>query len=323
MAERRLSSIPVSLVIPTRNRPAILDRMLKSLLEQSPLPAEIVVIDSSDDLATKQVFGWFANEAASRGCVAVWQQAEKRGAAVQRNQGVSIAHHATIAFSDDDILFESECIARLWDAMRSDPMLGGVCAMITNQHYESPGFVSRTIFQILAGKNESSYAGRLLGPAVNLLPEDRNDLPEIVPVEWMNTTCTFYRREALPDPPFSSFFTGYSLMEDVALSARVAHRWKLANVRTARIFHDSQPGDHKSSEAALSEMELVNRYHVMTEILGRNRPSDYARLVLWEVFQLSGCAVQKKCGKPFWRMLKGKLQGVGSIASTRPRRITG
>ncbi len=58
----------------------------------------------------------------------------------------------------------------------------------------------------------------------------------MVPVEWLNTTCTLYRREALPDPPFLSHFTGYSLMEDLALSLTVGKRWKLANARGLRIF---------------------------------------------------------------------------------------
>src|SRR5437762_10351673 len=122
--------------------------------------------------------------------------------------------------------------------------------MIANQHSCSPGLASRTVLRLIHGKGESSYAGRVICPAVNLLPEDSDDLPEIVPVEWLNLGCTIYRRDALPSPPFDSFFRGYSLMEDVVLSLRVAERgWKLANVRTARIFHDSQPGVHKSDIA--------------------------------------------------------------------------
>src|SRR4030081_113783 len=118
----------------------------------------------------------------------------------------------------------------------------------------------------MSGKREVSYPGSVLGPAVNLLPEDREDLPEVVPVEWLNTTCTLYRREALPDPPFHDHFNGYSLMEDLTLSLTVGRRWKLANARTARIYHDSQPGTHKSDPALLAEMQLINRHFVMTRI---------------------------------------------------------
>lgn len=66
-------------------------------------------------------------------------------------------------------------------------------------------------------------------------------------------------------------------MEDVTLSLTVGKQWKLANARTARIFHDSQPGDHKSSPDVLASMSLVNRYYVMTEILGRRSSNDYIK----------------------------------------------
>ena len=112
--------------------------------------------------------------------------------------------------------------------------------MIVNQKYHPPGVISRAVFTLLNGHRALNFAGRVLGPAVNLLPEDRDDLPEVVPVEWLNTTCTLYRREVLPSPPFDAVFRGYSMMEDLTLSLRVGKGWRLANARTARIFHDSQ-----------------------------------------------------------------------------------
>jgi len=39
---------------------------------------------------------------------------EKTRAAVQRNQGLARASQPVIWFFDDDILFEPECVARLW-----------------------------------------------------------------------------------------------------------------------------------------------------------------------------------------------------------------
>jgi hypothetical protein len=132
-----------------------------------------------------------------------------------------------------------------------------------------------------------------------------------------------YRRRALPDPVFPAYFEGYSLMEDVALSAGVGRNWKLANARTARIYHDSQPADYKSDPAALARMSLVNRHYVMSRVLERRRLRDYAKLALWELFQLSSSAVRNRLGENFWRMLRGKWLGLlailgGSRAGERP-----
>jgi GT2 family glycosyltransferase len=270
------------------------------------MPAEFIVADASEDDATKNVLTKFAEQAGPLVRVQ-WSSSEVPGAASQRNQGVAYTTQPFVWFFDDDILFEPNCVERLWNAIKSDRQLGGVNAMIVNQRYQPPGFISRAIFIFMHGRREKSFAGKLIGPAINLLPEDRDDLPEIVPVEWLNTTCTIYRREALPDPPFNSFFTGYSLMEDVAISQRVGQRgWKLANARTARIVHDSQPGEHKLDVAAQSAMELQNRYYVMTEILQRNSFVDHLRLGLWELFSIASACATPMDRKRLPRLLAGK-----------------
>jgi glycosyltransferase involved in cell wall biosynthesis len=277
--------LPIAVIIPTRNRAPALRRTLESLRAQSSQPAELIIVDGSDDFVTRSMC---VEQIVPGLCSHIsWYRAEVSGAATQRNQGVRAGSQAVLGFMDDDILFEPLCFARLWSALQSDPNLGGVNAMITNQRYQTPGRISRIVFRLMAGRAERSYAGRVLGPAVNLLPEDSDDLPEIVPVEWLNTTCTLYRREALPDPPFPAHFTGYSLMEDLTLSLTVAKRWKLANARTARIYHDSQPGTYKSDPALLAEMQLINRHYVMTRILGRDRFSDYLKLALFELFSMA------------------------------------
>ena len=136
--------------------------------------------------------------------------------------------------------------------------------------------------------------------------------------EWLNTTCTLYRREALPQPPFPSNFTGYSLMEDLALSLTVGKHWKLANARTARIYHDSQSGSTRTMSVAVSGMELVNRHYVMTQGHARRGVRDYAKLALWELFQLAVCAHCRSAEvSDFWRELRGKLLGLCNILTNQ------
>lgn len=309
--------LPASAVVPTRNRHEALGRTLDSLLKQEVLPAELIVVDGSENAETRRVVESFG-ERATCSCVVKYLRAETLGAAVQRNQGVAVATQPVIWFFDDDILFEPDCVPRLWAALHSADDVGGVNAMITNQLYRAPGRASRLMFRLMGGKG-SSFAGRILGPAVNLLPEDRADLPEIMPVEWLNTTCTMYRREALPEPVFSSHFTGYSMMEDVTLSIIVGRKWKLMNARTARIFHDSQPGTHKADVSELASMELINRHHVMTEILGRNRPLDYVRLMLWEAFHLAVGVLRAESRRTIPAILAGKLRALRSILIVKQR----
>ncbi len=87
----------------------------------------------------------------------------------------------------------------------------------------------------------------------------------------------------IPEPAFlpekfGSFFTGYSFMEDVDLSVRIARRWKLKVHTGAYAFHDSQPSRFKRPYI-IAKMSVVNRYHVMTETLGRCSPRHHLKFL--------------------------------------------
>lgn len=152
--------IPVSAVIATRNRALVLRRTLDSLSAQRIAPAEVIVVDGSDDNDTA---GTVATWTVHSPEVAVSFFGAKRiGAAAQRIQGLAAATQPFVWFFDDDILFEPDCVARLWDGISTDARLGGVNAMIVNQKYSPPGRVSRTMFALMRGRRESSYAGKVL-----------------------------------------------------------------------------------------------------------------------------------------------------------------
>jgi GT2 family glycosyltransferase len=298
----------IACIIATRDRPDALATMLATLAAQTRVPETVVLVDASSGMESQQLF----ERGADRFADPRYQRASLAGAAAQRNEGVASvrAFATTILFLDDDVRLAPDCVERLWAALDGDPGLGGVNAMITNQRYTSPGLVSRTLFRVLHGRRETTYAGLCVGPAMNLLPEDRADLPDVVPVQWLNTTCTLYRTAALPAPPFPDRFTGYSLFEDVALSLTVGRTWRLANTRTARIVHESRGGAHKSDPRAMARMELVNRHFVMTRILGRRSLADYARLLLVEAFGLANELRSATGVTRLPHVVAGKCQGV-------------
>lgn len=300
--DKAITYIPVSAVIATANRADVFNKTLISLFCQSIVPQQIIVVDASDNdetyLLCKQNYP-----------IIQWIKAKIKGAATQRNEGIDLVQTEFVFFMDDDIVFEEGCIEKLWAAINNTNDTGGINAMITNQQYHAPGSLTKFMYRLMHGKKLHSYAGMCIGPAWNLLPEDSDHLPAIQPVEWLNTTCTMYRKAALPIPAFSTHFTGYSLMEDVCLSLEVAKKWKLLNARTARIFHDSQPGTHKKNDFELAKMELVNRYYVMSKILGRTGFKNYIKLLLFQLFGIMTSANKFKI-----KVWLGKLAAVLTIA---------
>ena len=305
--------LPISAIVATRDRPMPLQAMFESLALQSVQPQEMIIVDGSNDDRTQQLCDRQLDRLQT---TIYYHRATEIGAAIQRDRAMQYATQDTILILDDDIIFEPNCLERMWQALYSDRQLGGVNAMITNQKYLPPGKVSQTLFRLLHDRVESSYAGKCIGPALNLLPEDRPDLPQVVTVDWLNTTCVLYRRAALPQPLFSCLFTGYSLMEDLALSLTVGKQWRLANVRTARIFHDSQPGQHKNNRGVLAQMELVNRHYIMTHVLGKNTRLDYLKLGILQLFEIAASLVSTKGWLNLPRIIWGKIKAIAIIINS-------
>jgi glycosyltransferase involved in cell wall biosynthesis len=302
--------IPVSGIVPTAYRSTVLQRTLESLFAQSHVPRELVVVDASGDDLTQRLVSRFAS---IDGCRVIYKVADKKGAAAQRTSGLLVATQPTIFFFDDDLIFEPECIIKIFHGFDHMQGVGAVNAMITNQRYMPPGMITRFMYRILSGENKETFAGRLIGPGWNLLPEDRAELPDYVQCDWLNTTCTMYRRSVLPDPLFDKFFTGYSLLEDVALSVRIKRTHILLNARTARIYHDSQPGSHKNSIYRLAQMEVVNRHYIMTRVLNKSGIRDYMKLFFFEAFQLASTFRSYEGIKSIPFAVAGRMTGILKI----------
>jgi GT2 family glycosyltransferase len=302
-------------VIPTADRPQALAACLATVGGQTQLPADVIVVDASNGPESREVCAAASKRFA--GLVVRRVEARARGAAVQRAEGLEHASQPFILFMDDDVELEPTCVERLWSAIRSEPRIGGVSSMLVNQQYAPPGRLNRWVYRIAAGGPVESPAGRCLGPAVTVFPADRSDLPEVVSVEWLNTTCTLYRRDALPSPVFPPHFTGYSLGEDVNLSLVVGRRWKLVNARTARVLHRSGGGPHKPDRFTLARMSTVNRHYIMTHTLGRRSLRDHLRFALVESADVIGTLKSFGTLRHTPAVIAGKLSGIVELVFSR------
>jgi O-antigen biosynthesis protein len=102
-------TVPVSLVVPTVDRPAALARCLDAVLEGDVLPAELVVVDQGglDDTASVVA-------ACRRPGVAVRHvRAERRGLSAARNSGLAQVTMPWVAFTDDDCVPRADWISAL------------------------------------------------------------------------------------------------------------------------------------------------------------------------------------------------------------------
>lgn len=299
----------LSMVIPTRNRYVRLVKTLRGLAGQAIAPEEVVVVVASDDLGeddrlSVEFSTSFINFSAVR--------AKETGAAVQRNQGVVQARGDLIGFCDDDVDFEPNCISSLRLFLAEHPPFVGVAATVVNQAPRRIGRITRGVLKQLDDKPGLDFDGRVVGPGLNLYPIFDPSGAVFRETEWLNLGTTIYRKAALPKPPFPVIFRGYSFGEDLALSCCLARAGKLAVLRDARIFHDSQTGDHKSDERAVARMDVINRFYIATTVLARPRVKSWCQLVVWYSFCFVANA--RRCSwSTFLRRSVGTLEGLTKV----------
>ncbi|MCA1832724.1 MAG: glycosyltransferase family 2 protein [Actinomycetota bacterium] len=107
--------IPASVLIPTIGRPALLRALLESIRAGDTWPAEVVVVDQSEDGETKAVVANFADLNARV------VDAERRGVAHARNVSLRAAGNDWILGVDDDCTVAPDWVRQCWDHLQRDP----------------------------------------------------------------------------------------------------------------------------------------------------------------------------------------------------------
>lgn len=106
-------AISVSVVIPTYNREKRLPAAIRSVLNQSLPPSEIIVIDDGSTDGTPALMGHFPEVRYIR--------QENQGVSQARNHGIRVAKHEWIAFLDSDDEWLQHKLERQCEALERHP----------------------------------------------------------------------------------------------------------------------------------------------------------------------------------------------------------
>ena len=100
----------VSVVVPSYNRAALLQRTLRAILAQQITDLEVVVVDDGSTDETARTL------AAADPRVAVIRHQQPAGVSAARNRGIAAARGEWIAFCDDDDLWSPHKLIRQLEA---------------------------------------------------------------------------------------------------------------------------------------------------------------------------------------------------------------
>jgi GT2 family glycosyltransferase len=106
---------PVSVVVPTIGRPALLGECLQSLVRCEPRADEILVIDSSAGCDVSEIVARFATDGARS------IRCEARGLGNAFNLGVAEARHEIALLTNDDCTVDPSWVGRGFDHLSANP----------------------------------------------------------------------------------------------------------------------------------------------------------------------------------------------------------
>ena len=211
------SKVKFSVVIPTRNRENSLRNLINKINQQTLLPDEIIIVDSSEK---KQLSYNAINKSIN------YLHTDVKSAAKQRNIGLSSVgeNSQVLFFLDDDTNPESTYFEDMIGTLLSLNAVGvsGIAINPEKIARGKPvgvnGFLKKISFL------DSKFDGKLLISGIGI-PIREGD-GRIIEVEWL-IGCSCWDYQKIKSLKFEEDFMGYSLGEDVIFSARARKLGKL------------------------------------------------------------------------------------------------
>ena len=212
----------VSIIIITRNRPALLHHCLEHVLAQPYPSKEIIVVDSSSNDESERVVAQYPEVISVR----LYGQRNNRPQA--RNAGMAISSGDIIACLDDDAMVEPGWLDALMNTYQDETVgaVGGRIIEVPKPHCDL--LTGAPIFSVRP-------SGKLI--AKNIGTAD----PEQVEVDWLSGGNVSFRRTVLEQ--VGGFDPGYTLTnarEDIDLSFRVKRAgWRIVFNPAMAVVHYS------------------------------------------------------------------------------------
>jgi glycosyltransferase involved in cell wall biosynthesis len=258
-------------IIATRNRADELLTTIESLVEQTVVPAELCIVDSSDDTPARAKIEELCERA---GLPLDYHHPAPRGLTIQRNVGIDRTTGDPVFLIDDDVFLAPNCHEEvLKEYERWGPELGGVRA--TPMRPARPPLISifwRKLFGIGGWWPEAS--GRMKR---GFWVEGVSEAVRVRKLDYMTGWFMSFKREVFDHERFDEKLSGYAHKEDVDFTYRVSRRYVLLQTPAARCDH-FQTITNRLPSHQLMRMNLANQFYLHR----KNMPQDFRhKLALW------------------------------------------
>lgn len=303
-----------SLIIPTFNRPQALSVALASVLRQTRLPDQLIIVDDGE-LETIP----YRQEMESAGIQVLYQRKAVPDLPTSRNIGIRMASGEVILFLDDDVELENDYIEQMLLPLENDVdgQIAGVGGRIVNFRPLRAAHRLRRLFDrlfLVSGGVE----GRVLPSGFTTNYGSTFDPPdEPYEVDVISGGVAAWRRRVFDAFSFTENYRVHCAGEDQDFSYQVSRRYRLLCNPNARLQHFEAPTmRHDRYQGA--RRFLFDRYRFFSNHVQRHRLQ--ALLFWWAVtgYTLSRLAVLlARPDREEWQRVRGVFSAILDIARGR------
>ncbi len=248
-------AMSITVIVPTHDRPDALKRTVESVLAQSRLPDEMIVINDG----AEEIDAGLARDVEAAGVRFVDCRRGPPSSAASRNCGLELAGGDVAAMLDDDVVASADFLARLEELYEADAerIVGGICA-----RYVEPARprLPRRVWQLLAAAlAENRWAPRVSAARYAKLPRALRGRLE--PTWRFVGGAASLRRRVYQQYRFTEAFGGYSLGEDTELSFRIGAREALFCAPELTVEHVQAAGGRPENYTR-GRSYAANMFHI-------------------------------------------------------------
>jgi GT2 family glycosyltransferase len=230
-----------SVIIPTYNRIAELVDVLDSLLKQTKLITEIIIVDDSDGSNIEQLSNDMNSVFAEKNVELKYIRNNRgKSLTIARNIGIAAAISDIVLFLDDDVILDENYLMEILRIYNEYPDAFGVQGFIQNAYTVNENRIierlrilyHKLFYFSFNYKNKSEVL-----PSTNTLYPTH--LSDVITCEWLSGANQSYRKKIFEEFAFDENLRRYSFKEDVDFSYRIHKKYPNSLYMTpyAKLIH--------------------------------------------------------------------------------------
>jgi len=248
----------ISLIIITYNRTNDLKECLDTVLLQSHLPQEIIIVDNGKSDESQNLIAASKNRFAENNIKIIFLKNQSQNSLTYaRNIGVNNSAGDIVMFLDDDVLLDNNYIKELIKVYENHPQALGVQGYLVGS--DKISLFRNIIYQLFFLYHLENNKCRALPSVSATYPFPTSN---IISCQWLSGANHSYRRKILEEFSYDEKLIKYSDGEDLEFSHRVFLKYPGTLYLTpySTLIHKTSPGGRTLGKDLIYMREIYGLY---------------------------------------------------------------